>query len=466
MISVVIPALNESATVADVITLVRRDPRVREVLVIDDGSTDGTPELAAVAGARVLPSGFLGKGESMREGLLAAKHDFIVYLDADLRGLTPDLVERLVAPLLSEEADFVKARFLREAGRVTVLTARPLLQTFFPELAHLEQPLGGIIAARRSRLIDLSFENDYGVDVGLLLDSFSSGARIKEVDIGHLAHASQSLDALGDMAGQVLRTILDRAARSGRLRRQAVDELREVERITQAELPVILRRVGQAQQLALFSLDGTLTEEPFMVALAARTQRSHRLATLLGHPSLLLEERTRAIAQLFRGVRRKVFEETARQLRLTPGAKETVLALRQSGFRVGIVTNGYFIAAETIRRRVFADFSVAHTLRFDGGRATGDVRLATAMQHAQGCPEHPICKRNVLEHLIERFHLPRTRILAVGDGENDVCLLRAVARSFAFRPKSVQVRQAARVSLDHSLGELLGFVSREAVEPA
>ena len=63
-----------------------------------------------------------------------------------------DLVQRMIAPLMAGEADFVKAKFTRIAGRVTILTARPLLRTYFPELAEVTQPLGGIIAARRSRV--------------------------------------------------------------------------------------------------------------------------------------------------------------------------------------------------------------------------------------------------------------------------------------------------------------------------
>ncbi len=171
MISVIIPVLNESATVSSVVRCVRSAAQVTEVIVVDDGSIDGTPDLARAAGARVITSTLLGKGASMRDGLLVAQNDVLVYLDGDLSGLHEDLIARLVAPLLAGQADFVKASFTREAGRVTTLTARPLLQTFFPELNHIQQPLGGLIAARRKWLERLRFEDDYGVDVGLLLDA-------------------------------------------------------------------------------------------------------------------------------------------------------------------------------------------------------------------------------------------------------------------------------------------------------
>jgi glucosyl-3-phosphoglycerate synthase len=182
MISVIIPVLNESPTVASVVNFARQAPSVAEVIVVDDGSIDGTTELAAQADARVVTSTLLGKGASMEDGVWAAQNAIVLFLDGDLSGLPDDLVSRLTKPILEQKADFVKAQFSRSAGRVTMLTARPLLKTFFPELNHIEQPLGGIVASRRSLLRNLRFETDYGVDVALLLDVAMSGARVAQVD--------------------------------------------------------------------------------------------------------------------------------------------------------------------------------------------------------------------------------------------------------------------------------------------
>ena len=79
----VVPALNEARTIASVVRFALKDPEVAEVIVIDDGSVDGTPELAREAGARVVTSSLLGKGASMEEGVEAARHEYIVYLDGE-----------------------------------------------------------------------------------------------------------------------------------------------------------------------------------------------------------------------------------------------------------------------------------------------------------------------------------------------------------------------------------------------
>jgi glucosyl-3-phosphoglycerate synthase len=453
-VSVIIPVLNESETISSVVEFARRSPRVDEVIVIDDGSIDGTPELARGAGAQVVTSTMLGKGASMEDGMRVARNEVLVYLDGDLQGLVPDLIERMTQPIADNVADFVKAKFSRAGGRVTMLTAKPLLRTYFPELAHFEQPLSGIVAARRSLLQTLRFENDYGVDIGLLVDAALAKARISEVDIGHVEHDSQPLEILGEMATQVARALLDRATRCGRHRVSYVAEVREAERLKCATLPHALGSLPPAEKLALFDMDGVLINGRFIVELADATGKRSELAQWLDNSSVSAGERTRRIAAIFAGVPRELFETIARTVPLTTGAIEAVVGLRKQGYRVGIVTDSFQVVAETVRRRVFADFTFSGLMRFKRGKASGNVTLCPAMVHPDGCKEHDLCKVNVLRHIIDRTGIDPRNVIAVGDGDNDVCLLKAVGTSIAFEPKTDAVRAAAQTILQGSLASL------------
>lgn len=464
MISVIIPALNESRTIADVVEFARRDPRVGEVIVVDDGSVDDTAELARAAGAIVVTSTMLGKGASMGDGLWHARYETVVYLDGDMSGLHADLIERMTAPLLAGDADFVKARFSRSGGRVTTLTARPLLRVFFPELSHIEQPLGGIIAARRSLLRNLQFETDYGVDVGLLLDAAAAGARIVEVDVGHISHDSQPLEVLGDMAMQVVRTIFDRAARGNRFSIKHVREVQEVERCMQAEMAVVLERMGHTERLALIVLEGVLLPGSFAELLALRTNRRQELLAAreacAGSP---LEERLRRIGGVFAGVPQQEFEHVARAMPLAAEAVEAVVALRKAGFRVGLLGECFHLAAEVVRRRVFADFSIAPVMRFRHGKATGKVSPPATLRHPQGCSHHELCLQNVLPHMLERMGIAPEQVLAVAATNNACCLLRAAGTGVAYRPLSPEVEQAASHVFRHSLVELVSAVASNSI---
>lgn len=194
-----------------------------------------------------------------------------MYPDGDLAGLGSGIITDLCAPLLRREVDFVKARFGRGGGRVTELTAKPMLKIFLPEVAHFSQPLGGIIAARKTLLQALSFEDGYGVDVGLLLDAHLAGARFAEVDIGALEHDSQPLLDLTLMANEVGRVIFSRAKSAGRLHVEQVAAMYELQRQAATGVDYVLTRRKGRTRLLLLDMDGTVTASRFAVELARVT---------------------------------------------------------------------------------------------------------------------------------------------------------------------------------------------------
>lgn len=235
-VSVVIPALNEAATVGHVVRrccvadAVRRDG---EVLVIDSDSHDDTATLAARAGARVVNWREVsaiepqeGKGEALWRGVKAARGEFVVFIDADVTSLEPWWIDALIEPFKTPEIHLVKARYQRSldgrpsgGGRVTELTAKPLLRRFFPALSDIGQPLAGEYAIRRDTALRLPFVAGYGVESGLLIDTFARYGRnaIAEADLGNRVHRNRPLEELRPMADVVASTILDRALVSGQL---------------------------------------------------------------------------------------------------------------------------------------------------------------------------------------------------------------------------------------------------------
>ncbi|TFV53733.1 glucosyl-3-phosphoglycerate synthase [Blastococcus sp. TF02A-35] len=238
-VSVVLPARNEEATVGRLVAdlrehWVRRVPLVDELVVMDSDSTDATAAVARAAGADVVATADVlpahgsrpGKGEALWKSLAATSGDLVVFLDADLLGDVTHYVPGLLGPLLTDpQVRYVKGCYTRPlevdgavvpagGGRVTELTARPLLNALWPELAGFVQPLGGEYAGRRDALERVPFVASYGVEVGLLVDLLRAGglSSLAQVDLGTRRHTSQGVEALGEMAGQVVATVLSRAA--------------------------------------------------------------------------------------------------------------------------------------------------------------------------------------------------------------------------------------------------------------
>ncbi|GAA2788625.1 glucosyl-3-phosphoglycerate synthase [Kitasatospora sp. CM 4170] len=255
-VSVVLPALDEEATVGDIVRTVRRElmerlPLVDELVVVDSGSADGTAAVAAAAGARVVHRDEIlprlpaapGKGEVLWRSLLVTRGEIVCFIDADLREFDPAFVSGIVGPLLTDPGiQLVKAMYDRPlevtpsdsaagdaavvpsgGGRVTELVARPLLNLHWPELAGFVQPLGGEYAARRSLLERLPFPTGYGVELGLLVDALETAGldALAQVDVGVRHHRHQDGQALGRMAATIYRTALERLDRTHRLKASA-----------------------------------------------------------------------------------------------------------------------------------------------------------------------------------------------------------------------------------------------------
>jgi phosphoserine phosphatase SerB len=430
MVSVVIPALNEEKTIRQVINLVSSSSIVDEILVIDDKSFDNTIKQARLPKVRIYTSPIIGKGNSMRDGMLLAKNEVIVYLDADIITYPENIVELLSGPILADEADFVKSSFTRQAGRVTELVAKPLLSLLFPEMTKFSQPLSGMIGARKSWLNKIDFENDYGVDIGILLDMHSMKARIKEVNIGYIENRMQTWEQLGKMSREVSKSIIKRA-KSIEVRNLETLENISVIR-TQMDYAIRESLIGM-EKMIIFDMDNTLLEGSFITTAAEEFKFTDELIKIVTEYSNHYT-RSKSIARLLKNKSFNEILEVVDKIKIIDDAAHVIRELKKKGYICGIISDSYDIVTNHLKNKLKMDFSIANELEFSKSIATGEVKVPSAfMRNKHSKCNHDFCKSNVLFELAEKYKIDIKNIIAVGDSENDICLIRESGIGIAFR---------------------------------
>jgi len=433
MVTLIIPTLNEEKTKRQVIELAGRSPVVNEVLVIDDKSSDDTLRAAKVESVKLYTSTRLGKGASMRDGMLLAKNEVIVYLDADILTYPPDVVERLADPILKDEADFVKSCFDRQAGRVTELVAKPLLSILFPELTRFSQPLSGMVAGRKSFLKKVELENDYGVDIGLLIDIHLLGARIKEVNIGYIENRMQSWEALARMSREVSLSIIKRARSIEGYNLETLQNMSLIR--TQMDFAIRDTLMG-LKKMVIFDMDNTIIENSFITTAAEAFGFQKELIKIVtSNDNAYL--RTKNIARLLKGKSVDEILNVTDSIPIVRDAEVVIAELRNRGYICGIISDSYDVVTNHLKNKLGMDFSIGNELEFSKSIATGEVKVPSSfLKTPRSTCNHDFCKSNVMIQLAEEYSIEIKDIITVGDSENDICMVRDSGTGVAFMSNS------------------------------
>ncbi|MFH0923029.1 MAG: HAD-IB family phosphatase [Candidatus Micrarchaeota archaeon] len=420
-VSVIIPCHNEEKSVGKVIAKCFESQLVNEVIVVDDGSVDNSVMVAKTAGAKVVRHlKNKGKGAAIMTGCRAAHNSVLVFIDADFENMTPKVVETLAFPVLEDEAKLCKATFDREGGRVTELTAKPLLEFIFPEVT-LQQPLSGQFATRKEFLIDMENSPGWGIDVGIVLESIKLGEKIVEVNIGRVEHKHRSLEELSKTAKEVTKTILQNAG-----------------------------FLAKKHKLIIFDFDKTLVQQSSIELIAKQAGFSARLEKeRKKYYSGKISERelTFMLASVLKGLPTARFKEIAAKTKKMPFADETLTYLRRMGHRLVVVSFAYGQIITSCFNQNLFDEIISPVLEEKGGRFTGKV----AIPRYRSKGRNVFCKGKAVRAVMRRLKIKRDETIAVGDSAADEEMFAEVGLPVAINFK----RKNSAVFNIKSLPELL-----------
>jgi phosphoserine phosphatase len=167
------------------------------------------------------------------------------------------------------------------------------------------------------------------------------------------------------------------------------------------------------------------------------------------------DESLRQRVALLRGLDARVLHDLADNLPLTEGAETLLRVLKRLGYRTAVISGGFSVAAEALKKRLGIDFAWSNTLEIVDGKLTGRVL---------GPIVNAVRKAELLQELSEREGVPLDQVIAIGDGANDLLMLQKAGHGIAFHAKP-KLREAAHTSISamglDAILYLLGITGRD-----
>lgn len=180
-IAAIIPAFNEEKTIANVIRAAQATDYINEIIVVDDGSSDNTGEVARKCGARVITlKENQGKAQALDRGVKATNAPILVFLDADLINLTPDHLNQLIKPVLEDEFDMA-------VGTIDRSNLGKFFCWFFEKT---ESPFAGTRVLKRDfwQKIPEKYKKEYYIESVLTYFAKKHSLRVKPIILYNTQH--------------------------------------------------------------------------------------------------------------------------------------------------------------------------------------------------------------------------------------------------------------------------------------
>jgi len=210
-------------------------------------------------------------------------------------------------------------------------------------------------------------------------------------------------------------------------------------------------------RLAAFDMDGTLIHGRLVFALAGMFGLSERVRAIqsgetAGH------EQSKAIAALFAGLTKKDLDTAIESILFTKNCEQTVAALKDKDYKIGIISDSYAAAADVVANRLQLDFVAANELQIENGRITGRVEMPLGWEKIGCFCKISVCKRYHLEKFARQFGVKIENTLAVGDTKSDICMVKRAGVGVAFMPKDAEIAKASnKIVRDSDLLKVLEF---------
>jgi phosphoserine phosphatase len=195
--------------------------------------------------------------------------------------------------------------------------------------------------------------------------------------------------------------------------------------------------------IALIDMDGTLLTERSIDYICEALGLTHKLKEIDAQSNFLPSyETSKKIAKLLEGIEVKKIEKIFDRIRINPWSKELIQYLKGKGFSIIIVSESYEFLVKRLAKKLGIKHFYANKLKIVDGKISGNLIGRAPHKVINGCKQHSLCKLSILESIKKRFN---GKIIAIGDSDVDICMVKNADIGIAYNPKSEELKKVAKI---------------------
>ena len=212
-------------------------------------------------------------------------------------------------------------------------------------------------------------------------------------------------------------------------------------------------------KLVAFDMDGTLIQGRLIEVISRKFNLTNRISLIQSDPSLLGYQKTRLIASVLKGIKEKEIVDSIDSIPIMHNADKIVSWFRKNGYKTGIITDSYSIAARVVAKKLDLDFCSANELIIEDGSVTGEIEMPLGWEKIGCLCNISICKRFHLTHYAKKYGVHIKDTIAIGDTRGDICMIKQAGLGIAFMPKDQDIiKQSKNIIHNPDLIEVLNYM--------
>lgn len=213
------------------------------------------------------------------------------------------------------------------------------------------------------------------------------------------------------------------------------------------------------KKMLIFDMDNTILHKSFISTLAEKHDFKAKLVSVVAENNNPYT-RTKLIARLLKGLNIKQLLEVVDSIPVTHDFENIIRTFKNNGYICGIISDSYDCITNHLVNKFDLDFSIANELEFSNSIATGEVKVPSVfIKTKESSCNHDFCKSNAMREVAARYHIDVKNIIAIGDGEGDICMIRDCGIGISFCSSDETLNNVAdKVFTKRSFSQLVEFI--------